>query len=90
MRSGISHSPLLQAIYAHAASEPDKVAMVATNGGEITYSGLVNSIERASAFLRTAGVKTGDRVMLSAQKEIEFVYFYFGAHLAGIINDGGH
>ncbi len=86
MRSGISHSPLLQAIYAHAASEPDKVAMVATNGGEITYSGLVNSIERASAFLRTAGVKTGDRVMLSAQKEIEFVYFYFGAHLAGIIN----
>lgn len=86
MRSGISHSPLLQAIYAHAVSEPDKVALVSTNGEEITYTKLVTAIERASAFLHDAGIKKGDRVMLSAQKEIEFVYFYFGAHLAGIIN----
>lgn len=86
MRAGISHSPLLQAIYSHASLTPDKAAIISTCGEVVTYGALASSIEHASAFLRGAGVKQGDRVMLSAQKEVEFVYLYFGAHLSGIIN----
>jgi len=79
------HSDVLQKIAANAAANPNKIALVA-GPKRITYSDLIANIEKAGAFLQSLGLAPGDYVMLSAQKEVEFVYLYFAAHLLGIIN----
>lgn len=81
-----SHSPLLSKIAQHAVLTPKKVAFITADGDRITYESLWRNIKSAVAYLQNQGLTKGDRIILSAQKEIEFVYFYFGAHLAGIVN----
>lgn len=67
----------------HSLSCPQKTALVSGNT-EITYGDLWKEISgKASWFLSHA--ERGDRVILSASKSLEFVYTYFGAHLAGMI-----
>lgn len=80
------HSRLIQSIFTHAEDTPSKVALYAVDGAPLSYSQLRDRITQASAFLIGLGLQKGDRIMLSAQKEVEFVFLYFGAHLAGIVN----
>lgn len=83
---GISHSPILKAICYHAEETPDKVGIYTIEGNAITYSALLINIRRAGALLSSQGIGKGDRVLLSAQKEVEFIYFYFASHMIGAIN----
>ncbi len=80
-----SHSALLCAISGHAVTVPDKVALVAGDR-RISYSQLAGRIEAAASWLQSLGLKPGDHVLLSAQKELEFVYIYFAAHMLGVVN----
>ena len=81
----VPHSALLSDIAAHAVKTPDKIALVA--GAErVTYSRLMSLIIGAADYLRSLGLRTGDRILLSAQKEPEFVYLYYAAHLLGVVN----
>ncbi|MCM1452584.1 MAG: acyl--CoA ligase [Clostridium sp.] len=80
------HSRLLQAIRAHALQTPEKTAIIALDGEAVSYSRLWRSIRGAAAFLASQGISKGDRVMLSAQKDAEFIYLYFGAHMIGAVN----
>lgn len=82
----ISHSPLLKSLYSHAVEDPSKVALITVDGENISYRGLTAMIERAATLLQNRGLRAGDRIMLSAQKEIDFVYLYLGAHLIGVVN----
>ena len=62
---------------------PDKVALI-SGETEVTYSQLWNYCLRAACKLQNAyHLQKGDRVILSAAGNIEFVYVYFGVHLAG-------
>ena len=71
-----------QNIWRIAEQMPDKLAVV--SGKEsATYKQLCCRILSAKEIL-LCSVKSGDTVVLSAGKQIEFVYVYFGAHLAGI------
>lgn len=72
-----------QLITEHAQMTPKKAALI-SGTVEVTYERLWKEIEMAAAWF---GEKTerGDRVIVSASKNIEFVYTYFGAHLAGMI-----
>lgn len=80
-----SHSPILDAIFRHAAETPSKPAVV--DGGTIvTYSGLVDGIRRAAAALSGLGVRRGDRVAISAQKGTGYVFFYFASQFIGAVN----
>lgn len=79
------HSPLLCEIASNACGAPDKIALV-DGAGRVTYGQLVQRIESAARFLRSMGVKPGDRILLSAQKEAQFVYLYLAAHLMGVVN----
>lgn len=80
-----SHSPILDAIFRHAAETPSKPAVV--DGGTIvTYSGLVDGIRRAAAALSGLGVRRGDRVAISAQKGTGHVFFYFASQFIGAVN----
>lgn len=80
-----SHSGVLVAIARHAQSSPDKIALVA-DAVRVTYAQLVQRIEGAAQFLQSLGLHAGDHIILSANKELEFVYCYFATHLMGVVN----
>lgn len=79
------HSPVLRAIAAHAVKTPDKLALV-SGPNRVTYAQLMAHVEHAAAYLLSHGYMKGDYILLSAQKEVEFVYLYLAAHLLGIVN----
>ena len=62
---------------------PNKIALIA---GEtvVTYGELWERCLRTAYVLRTRlALKKGDRVIIAAAGNIEFVYTYFGVHIAG-------
>ncbi len=64
---------------------PHKIAIIA-DSNSITYSELWRKIiKSASYFKYQIGLPLRSRVVISACNEIEFVYAYFGLHLAGYI-----
>lgn len=66
-----------------AQQTPDKVALI-SGDVEVTYSRLWERCLCAAYTLKdTFNLKKGDRVVVSAAGNIEFVYVYFGVHLAG-------
>ena len=79
------HSPVLCDIMKHAVDTPDKIALV-EGDLHVTYAQLIAKIQATAVYLQSFGLQPGDRILLSAQKEQEFVYLYFAAHLLGIVN----
>lgn len=71
-------------IYRHSITSPEKTAVIS---GEVTvsYRVLWNNIKHTAAYFISKGVGKGDRIIVSASKNIDFIYAYFGAHLAGCI-----
>ena len=70
-------------IFDHVQNTPDKVALISWDT-EITYSQLWDYCLCAAEKLKQDyHLKKGDRVILSAAGNIEFVYAYFGVHIAG-------
>ena len=70
-------------IFDHVQNTPDKVALI-SGDTEITYSQLLDYCLCAAEKLKQDyHLKKGDRVILSAAGNIEFVYAYFGVHIAG-------
>lgn len=70
-------------IQANSISFPDKVALV-SGETEISYSRLWGYCKQVAAILKERyRLQKGDRVILAAAGSIEFVYVYFGVHLAG-------
>lgn len=70
-------------IFDQVQNTPDKVALISGNT-EITYSQLWDYCLCAAEKLKQDyHLKKGDRVILSAAGNIEFVYVYFGVHIAG-------
>ena len=70
-------------ILEHAQTTPQKTALI-QGQSEVSYEQLWKEIEKAASWFKQHA-EPGDRVILSASKNIEFVYTYFGAHLAGMI-----
>lgn len=79
------HSPLLQCLLHHAEATPEKTAFI-VDGCEVTYACLLDRSRKAAALLVDKGVKRGGRIVLSAHKDIEFLYLYFGAQILGVTN----
>lgn len=81
----IAHSPLLACIAGHAATSPDKVALMAGDR-RVTYADLFDRICRATDSLNGLGLGPGDVIALSARKDPAFIYTYFAAHMLGLVN----
>lgn len=81
----ISHSVLLQAICHYAGNDMNKLAII-TQKEKIDYDILWTNILHMAAYLQSLDLKQGDYILLSALKEIEFVYLYFASHLLGLTN----
>lgn len=70
-------------IFDYVKDTPDKVALI-SGDSEITYRQLWNNCLRAAEKLKTEyHLNKGDLVILSAAGNVEFVYVYFGVHIAG-------
>ena len=71
-------------IYQHSITSPEKTAVIS---GEVvvSYKELWSNIKQAAAYLISRGLKKSDRIVVSASKNIDFIYTYFGAHLCGLI-----
>ena len=82
----VTHSPILTAIFRHAVATPDKTVIVTTDGREISCSELQCNILRGAEWLSHRGISRGDRVMISADKELKFIYLYLAVHLIGAVN----
>lgn len=85
MSEAYQHSPLLRAVMENTEKYSSKTAVI-MNGCEITYGQLGANIKKAATVLNSIGVKAGDRIILSAHKDIEYIYLYFGAHILGVTN----
>lgn len=70
-------------IFEHAQTMPRKTALI-QGAVEVSYEQLWKEIEMAASWF-CHHAERGGRVIASASKSIEFVYAYFGAHLAGMI-----
>lgn len=82
----LKFSPLLQSIFDHSNKWPDKVAIYTVKGDSISYSSLWINILLAASLLRQFGIQKGHKVLISANKEVEFLYYYFAVHLIGGVN----
>ena len=74
---------ILEKIKEHSQDNPTKTAVI-EDARQLTYAELWQKIVNTSAYFSNMG-KKGDRVILSATKNLKFVTTYFGAHLAGLI-----
>lgn len=74
-----------QAIYNHALSQSEKTAVVC-GAQRITYGELWQGIISARDFFcQLPDYIEGKCIIMAANKQVEFLYAYFGAHLAGLI-----
>ena len=70
-------------IYHHSIQHPDSIALVANNQ-QVTYAQLwEHCLLAASNMCSRYSLKQGDRVILAASANIDFIYAYFGIHIAG-------
>jgi long-chain acyl-CoA synthetase len=80
-----SHSPLLVALYKHSVVTPQKIAIIEDNN-QLSYSELIVNIRKAATFLYNRGIRCGSNVILSAHKDVEFIYLYYASHILGSVN----
>lgn len=74
-----------QSIWGQALLHPEKIA-VKSGKDEVSYTQLTLRILAAKKMLqKLPNYEEGRSIMLAAGKQIEFLYVYFGAHLAGLI-----
>ncbi len=71
-------------VHKNAKQTPNKIALK-QGDIEASYSQLWKHAINVAKNLKQHGLSKGDRIVLSASKNIEFVYAYIGAHLAGLI-----
>ena len=75
---------IVKAVAKWAAQRPEAVAVIA-EGQQITYEELWREIRGFAAWLRSAGLTKGDRIVVKAKHAIWYVVACFGTHLAGCI-----
>jgi long-chain acyl-CoA synthetase len=78
------HSPLLSAIIENSV-RLDKTAVIMGNN-VVSYAQLVENIRKAASFMKQHGLHRGDKIILSAHKDIEYIYLYFASHILGVVN----
>ncbi len=76
--------PLFEFIETSARRYGEKAAII-YYGREITYSELLDSVERFATYLSKSGIKKGDRIAIYAQNSPQFVIAFFGIMRANAV-----
>lgn len=75
--------PVEEQIRVNAQNTPNRIALIAGDE-QVSYGQLWHScLQAAAGVQKRYGLQRGDRVVLAASASIDFVYAYFGIHLAG-------
>lgn len=70
-------------IFQNSVKQPNRIALI-TPAEQVTYAQLWNRcLLAATNVKRKYGLNRGDRIILSASANIDFIYTYFGIHIAG-------
>lgn len=70
---------------AHAATHPDKAAMIMAATGEvITFAQLDEEANRIAQLLHAAGLRPGDHVAFCLENHVRFLPLAWGCHYAGL------
>ena len=70
-------------IYQNSIQQPNHIALIAGDE-QVTYALLwERCLLAATNVKRKYGLKQGDRIILAASANIDFIYAYFGIHIAG-------
>lgn len=78
-----SHSYLLEQVFNHSRLNPAKTAII--NGEqEVTYGELQKRILSDTEYLMQLNTRIGDKIVIYAQKSINFMSLYLAAHLLGV------
>ena len=75
---------IVRSIYEHSVANPDKVAVIAADD-TVSYSTLWKLAVGVSHYLKKAGIKVGDRVIVEADHTVEFMACCYGTHLTGAV-----
>jgi long-chain acyl-CoA synthetase len=78
------HSPLLGSIIQNSIMMDKNAIIMGDN--VVTYAQLAENIRKAASFMQQIGLHKGDRIILSAHKDIEYIYLYFASHILGVVN----
>lgn len=78
-------SPLLMDIVHQAKSNPNKIAIIAKKE-QVSYAELILNVRKTASYMSKLGLKAKDKIILSGQKDIEFIYIYLASHLLGVVN----
>lgn len=70
---------------AAALSRPERPCLIVEGTPLLTYSGMLDQTGRAAAWLRSAGVGKGDRVVVQTHKSAAAVIFYLACLRAGVV-----
>ena len=69
----------------HAASDPDKPAVIMAGSGEsLSYSELEARANRGARLLRAAGLERGDAIAMMVENRLEFFEIYWAAQRSGL------
>ena len=77
----MNHS-IVEAIAGNASKNPDRVAVIASDG-RLTYRELWNQTRGFAATLTRAGLKSGECVVMRAEQTCAFAVCHMATHLAG-------
>lgn len=81
----MNYNSIEECIFDTANRFPSKHAII-SGDKKVSYLELADNIKSAASFYKTNfEFNTGDRIIVAADKQIEFIYAYFGAHLAGLV-----
>lgn len=79
------HSLLLNAICENVERNPQKIS-IKLGTQNISYIELYENICKTASALYEMGLRHGDLIILSAKKDIFYIYVYFASHILGITN----
>ncbi|MGJ6968544.1 amino acid adenylation domain-containing protein [Streptosporangium sp. G11] len=79
----VTPRPLHEAFFERAAAEPDRTALVTSEGGTTSYGALADEALRTAAALLERGVRAGDLVAVSLPKGPEQITAVLGVLAAG-------
>jgi len=64
---------------------PDKTWLLTSDGGRLTYGQALDRIEGAAAWLRAAGVRSGDRVLVTSRNTADYLLTWLALMEVGAI-----
>lgn len=79
---------IVDALLAHAARTPDRVALRTMDGATLTWSQLASQSEQMAGALAAAGVQPGDRVAVLAGNTLVWPIADLGTLMAGAVSVG--